>query len=67
MATITPALLVSTDRQGYLNTSFTSGVGAPPVATTNWNLTIIPEPSTAALLGFSLLGVLAVARRRARR
>lgn len=64
MATITPKLNVRADRVGYLNDNFTSGVGAPPVATTNWNLTIIPEPSTAALLGFSLLGILAVARRR---
>jgi hypothetical protein len=63
MATITPPLLERADRRGYLNTNFTSGVGSPPVATTNWNLTI-PEPSTAALLGFALLGVLAVARRR---
>jgi hypothetical protein len=67
MATITPALMVGTDRIGYLNANFTSGFGAPPVATTNWNLTIIPEPSTAALLGFALLGVLAAARRRAPR
>jgi hypothetical protein len=64
MATITPSLLVRADRTGYLNLNFTSGVGSPPVATTNWNLTIIPEPSTAVLLGFALLGVLATARRR---
>jgi len=64
MATITPALLLRADRIGYLNANFTSGVGAPPVATTNWNITIIPEPSTAVLLGFALLGLLATARRR---
>jgi hypothetical protein len=67
LATLTPPILVRGDRRGYLNANFLSGVGATPVATTTWNLTIIPEPSTAALLGFSLLGVLAVARRRARR
>lgn len=67
MATLTPPIMARADFKGYLNADFLSGVGAPPVATTTWNLTIIPEPSTAALLGFSLLGILAVARRRARR
>ncbi len=64
MGTLTPPILVRGDFTGYLNVNFLSGVGDPPVATTVWNLTIIPEPSTAALLGFSLLGILTVARRR---
>jgi hypothetical protein len=67
MSTIAPPLLVKADLRGYLNTNFWSGTTAPPVGTTNWNLTIIPEPSTAVLLGFALLGVLATARRGARR
>jgi hypothetical protein len=67
MGTLTPPILAKADFTGYLNTNFLSGVGSAPVATTVWNLTIIPEPSTAALLGFSLLGILAAARRRARR
>jgi hypothetical protein len=64
MGTLTPPILVRGDFSGYLNVNFLSGVGDPPVATTVWNLTIIPEPSTAVLLGFSLLGILAAARRR---
>jgi hypothetical protein len=66
-ATLTPPILVRGDRIGYLNTNFLSGYGAPPVATTVWNLTIIPEPSTAVLLGFALLGVVAAARRKVAR
>jgi hypothetical protein len=64
--TLTPALLVKGDLSGYLNDDFTSGFGASPVSTSTWDLTIIPEPSTAALLGFSLLGLVAIARRRSR-
>jgi hypothetical protein len=64
MGTLTPPILTRGNFSGYLNTDFLSGVGSAPVATTVWNLTIVPEPSTAALLGFSLLGILAVARRR---
>jgi len=64
MGTLTPPILARADFTGYLNANFSSGVGSDPVATTVWNLTIIPEPSTAVLLGFSLLGVLAAARRR---
>ena len=64
--TLTPAILVKADFTGYLNDNFTSGFGASPVSTSTWDLTIIPEPSTAALMGFSLLGLVAVARRRSR-
>jgi hypothetical protein len=64
--TLTPPILVKADFTGYLNGNFTSGFGASPVSTSTWDLTIIPEPSTAALVGFSLLGMVAVARRRSR-
>jgi hypothetical protein len=64
--TLTPAILVKADFSGYLNDNFTSGFGAAPVSTSTWDLTIIPEPSTAALVGFSLLGLVAIARRRSR-
>lgn len=67
MATIDPPLLSSADRKGYFNDNFLSGVGSPPVATTVWDLTIIPEPTTALLLGAGLLGLLAFARRSAAR
>lgn len=67
MGTLTPGILARADFTGYLNASFLSGVGSDPVATTVWNLVIVPEPSTAVLLGFALLGVLAAARRRAPR
>jgi hypothetical protein len=62
--TLTPAINTTADFKGYLNDNFTSGFGSPPVSTSHWNLTIIPEPSTATLLGFSLLGLIGVARRR---
>lgn len=50
----------------YFNDNWTAGTNSPaPSSATTWNLTIIPEPSTAALLGFSLVGLVAFARRRA--
>jgi hypothetical protein len=48
---------------GYLNLDFTNGVGTSGESTT-WNIAIVPEPSTAMLLGLSLLGLVGVARRR---
>ena len=69
MDSLTPAIMVKGDFKGYLNGNFLSGLGDAPVLPTTWNLTIIPvpEPSTAGLLGVSLLGLLALARRRALR
>ena len=69
MDSLTPAILAKADFSGYLNSNFLSGAGGAPVLPTVWDLTIIPipEPSTAGLLGFSLLGLLAIARRNARR
>jgi hypothetical protein len=50
----------------YFNDDWTAGTNSPaPSSATTWNLTIIPEPSTAALLGFALVGLVALARRRA--
>jgi hypothetical protein len=66
MSSLNPAMNQPLRDAGYLNLNFTNGVGISAVSTT-WNITIVPEPSTAALLGFSLLGMLAVVRRRARR
>ncbi len=66
MSSLNPEMTQALRDAGYLNLNFTNGVGTS-AETTTWNITIIPEPSTAALLGFSLLGMLAVVRRRARR
>lgn len=69
MDSLTPAILAKADFSGYLNSNFVSGAGGAPVLPTVWDLTIIPipEPSTAALLGFSLVSLLAIARRGANR
>jgi hypothetical protein len=63
MSSLAPEMNRTLRDSGYLNSDFTNGVGTSAESTT-WNITIIPEPSTAVLLGFALLGVLAVARRR---
>jgi hypothetical protein len=69
LISLTPPILVRGDFSGYLNDNFTSGIGAAPVSAATWDLSIIisPEPSTATLFGFSLLGLVAVARSRSRR
>ena len=64
--TITPAILNNANFKGYLNDNFSSGFGAQPISASTWDLTIIPEPSTAALMGFALLGLVAAARRQSR-
>lgn len=66
MATLTPGILTKSDLSGYFNTNFLSGEGAEPRADTIWDITIVPEPSTAALLGVSLLGLVGLARRYSR-
>lgn len=69
MDSLTPPILAKGDFKGFLNGNFLSGAGGTPVLPTVFDLTIIaiPEPSTAALLGFSLLSLLALARRSGRR
>jgi hypothetical protein len=70
MITLLPGLNFGLGK-GYLGSNFLSGVGASPESGAVWDLTIlpnvIPEPSTAALVGFGLLGLIASARRYARR
>jgi hypothetical protein len=66
MSSLNPEMTKALRDSTYLNTDFSNGVGTSLESTT-WNITIIPEPSTAVLLGFALLGVLASARRRAPR
>jgi hypothetical protein len=61
-----PAILTKADLVGYFADNWTGGNAAQPVSATTWNLTIIPEPSTAALVGVALVGLVAIARRRAR-
>lgn len=60
-----PAILTKADLNGYFAGNWTGGSAAQPVSATTWNLTIIPEPSTAVLLGGALVGLVALARRRA--
>lgn len=70
MSTISPPILTSNDRKGYLNTNFISGFGAvPPDQATVWDLTIlaVPEPSSVILAAAGLLAGLAAARRGIRR
>jgi hypothetical protein len=69
MDSLTPSILAKGDFAGFLNGNFLSGAGGTPVLPTVFDMTIIaiPEPSTAALLGFSLLSLLALARRSSRR
>ena len=52
---------------GYLNESFTIGFQSNPASAVNWDIAFIPEPGTAALLGFGLVGLWAHARRRSAR
>jgi len=68
LVTLSVPILAKADLKGYLNDNFTSGVGSPPVSTATWELAInpIPEPGTASLLGFALLGLVGIARRGAR-
>lgn len=67
MTSLAPAMTKDLRDSGYLALDFTNGVGGAAESTT-WNITVgaIPEPGTAVLLGFALLG-LAAARRRAPR
>lgn len=65
--TLDPAILSNSDFRGYLGSDFTSGVGATPVVPTRWELTIVPEPGTAALVGLGLAGLSFVRRRGSRR
>jgi hypothetical protein len=66
LSSLNPAMTQALRNAGYLNLNFTNGVGTSAESTT-WNITIIPEPGTAVLLGFALLGVVAAARRRVAR
>ncbi len=65
LQSLDPALATFADifNPGFLNANLTTGFGSTPVGDLVWELRIIPEPSTAALLGVSLLGLLAWARR----
>jgi hypothetical protein len=63
MSSLSPTMTKALRDSGYLNLNFTNGVGTDLESAT-WNITIIPEPSTAVLLGFSLLGIVAAARRK---
>jgi hypothetical protein len=65
VVTPNPAILTKADLSGYFANNWTGGNAAQPVSATTWNLTIIPEPSTAALLGGALVALVAIARRRA--
>lgn len=57
--------VTTTNLNGYLDDSFVVGIpGDPPTYGVNWEITIVPEPSTALLLGGSLLAWTALARRR---
>lgn len=64
LISLTPSLA---DAKGYFGNNFLTGVGPAPVSASTWDLTIIPEPSTAVLLGSGLLGLIASARRYSRR
>ena len=67
MADLAPPIATEAALIGYFNDNFTNGINPPPSPATTWNLTIVPEPSTAVLLGFALLGIVAAARRGVRR
>lgn len=59
--------VTTTNMNGYLDDSFVVGIpGAPPTYGVNWEITIVPEPSTSLLVGGSLLVWAAAARRRSR-
>jgi hypothetical protein len=62
MSSLDPQMTRALRDGGYLNLNFTNGHGTDGESTT-WNITIVPEPTTAVLLGFALLGVVAAARR----
>ena len=66
MSSLSPKMNLALRDAGYLNLNFTNGVGTSQESST-WNITIVPEPSTAVLFGFALLGVVAAARRGVRR
>jgi hypothetical protein len=63
--TITPGL----NLQGIIGQAFGAGTGGNVPASTlvfNSATVLIPEPATAALLAFGLVGIMAVGRRRNR-
>lgn len=67
MGTLDPAILNSAALSGYFDDNFLSGFSSStPRNDTTWNLTIVPEPSTAALMGVSLIGLVGLARRYSR-
>jgi hypothetical protein len=66
VVTPNPSILTKANLSGYFANNWTGGNAAQPVSATTWNLTIIPEPSTAALLSGALVALVAIARRRAR-
>lgn len=65
MSALAPTMTKALRNAGYLNTDFTNGVGGS-LEDTTWNITIIPEPSSAVLVGVALVGLVAIARRRVR-
>ena len=66
MSSLNPPMTKALRNGGYLALNFSNGVGTTAVSTT-WNLTFVPEPRTALLLGAGLLGALAAIRRIAAR